>query len=482
MGGTGMMLRFLCLLHALAFVVSEACWDTLPRKWTVDAIYAGYSATRYIGAGSLQINCLGGVINSAGGTPEWRVALVKVENGVLTQMEATSMINSANPYPAKIFNAPSSTTWNLTVFNLNNFRQIYVNLSMDIIESTDPLPVPAPQPVVDYDDETARVAVIYAAAAYAIPEDVLSWNVNESCRAVTKGFELDTLVDGLNYSIYTPFGYIGLDHDRQWIVVALKGTNSTSDTVTDLIQIFSGAFYYQQPCAINEHISGNTHAGFCASYAILQQHNITTRTLELMEKYPEYGVLATGHSLGGALATFFHTDLITVLQASINPHWVNRVVGYTFGQPRIGDARLAPNLPKTLFRVVHADDCIPHLCPCCANGILCLQAATCPYHISQEIWYPKTFMNSSEFYTCSETDAEDPTCSNSQGITLGVQNHLYYMGVQVGSYCYNPKAFAAYREEEMRTLRWKQSMSEDERQRRIVSLRAELVQPSTSHE
>eukprot|EP00659_Diplonema_papillatum_P012137 gene12137-18760_t len=173
MGGTGMMLRFLCLLHALAFVVSEACWDTLPRKWTVDAIYAGYSATRYIGAGSLQINCLGGVINSAGGTPEWRVALVKVENGVLTQMEATSMINSANPYPAKIFNAPSSTTWNLTVFNLNNFRQIYVNLSMDIIESTDPLPVPAPQPVVDYDDETARVAVIYAAAAYAIPEDVL---------------------------------------------------------------------------------------------------------------------------------------------------------------------------------------------------------------------------------------------------------------------------------------------------------------------
>eukprot|EP01064_Diplonema_japonicum_P028261 TRINITY_DN4295_c0_g1_i1.p1 TRINITY_DN4295_c0_g1~~TRINITY_DN4295_c0_g1_i1.p1 ORF type:complete len:466 (+),score=58.52 TRINITY_DN4295_c0_g1_i1:1502-2899(+) len=458
------------LLLAGCFVALAAvpCWESEGERWAPGWIAAGSTAFRPLGAGCLVVDCFGGVVTSTGGAPVWEAMLIAEDSQGNTTHAVTYLMNSSTPYYAKVFNAEATTKWTLAIQNLNHVRQISINVTITVMLSPTPIPVPPPEPV-SYDEPTAKVALVYSSAAYAIPENVKQWDLNQSCRDVTQGFSLVNIFDGLNNSLYTPFGYVGLDYDRAWIVVAFKGTNGTKDTVADLIQIFSGATYYQTKCDINEHISGNTHAGFCPSYKVMQSLGLLSTVLQLMTSNPRFSVLVTGHSLGGALGTLFHADLISTLKAT-NPAWVQRVVSYSFGQPRVGGAGLAFNLPQ-MFRVVHADDCVPHLCPCCASGIQCLQAETCPYHVAQEVWYPRVVMAPENYTMCDPNDGEDPRCSNSQTVTLSVQNHLYYFGMKVGDYCYNPSAYKEYAAREQYTHDWLQSLTPSQKERRIHALR-----------
>eukprot|EP01059_Diplonema_ambulator_P021459 TRINITY_DN3564_c0_g3_i1.p1 TRINITY_DN3564_c0_g3~~TRINITY_DN3564_c0_g3_i1.p1 ORF type:complete len:469 (+),score=97.56 TRINITY_DN3564_c0_g3_i1:43-1449(+) len=460
------------MLLLLSYYTLAQCWDTGGIRWSPDPISAGYEASQSIGVGSLEVDCLGGVVTSAGGSPKWMAALVGVgkEN---VSYSITYLVNSSNPYHARVFNADPSTSWSLVFHNYNNVRQMIVNITYTIKVSKTPFPLPPPSPPLEYDDPTARVAVIYSAAAYAIPENIQQWALNASCMSVTRGFALQKIYDGQNESIFTPFGYVGLDYEREWIVVAFKGTNGTKDTVADLMQIFSGATLYQSNCVINQHISGNTHSGFCSYYQTLQNLGILNDVLQLMQQFQGFAVMTTGHSLGGAIATLFHVDLTTTLQAT-NPSWVYRVIAYSFGQPRVADAGLAFNLPQ-MFRVIHYDDEIPHLCPCCADGIYCQNAETCPYHVSREIWYQQEMIPNSNFTMCNTADGEDPLCSNSLSMPVSLNNHLYYFGIVVGSYCYNPTAYEAYLRKERETAAWLQSLSSEERKKRIASFTNELM-------
>ena len=152
-----------------------------------------------------------------------------------------------------------------------------------------------------------------------------------------------------------------------------------------------------------------------------------------MQQYSDYPVLITGHSLGGALCSLFTLDLTTTLQAT-NPKWLKRLVSYTYGQPRVGDGRLSPDLPL-LFRVTHSSDIIVHLVSCCSNGNSCLDAVTCPLHGSREVWYPNTNMTLNSYKIC-DLSGEDPNCSNSRVPSLSINDHLYYFNVQVGAVWY----------------------------------------------
>ena len=472
-------MRHLQLLLAACCCVTSAfgsnsdtapCWDS-GKTFVTPWVHAGDKATFATGKGYYRVECLGGFVESTGGTPVWSASFVGTEAGKPDiEVPATYLVNSSTPYPERTVNlGTTDTAWSFVIYNANTFREIKATMRLNVTFSTSPFPTPAPAPAPQYSPADAHASVIYSAAAYAPPGEIVRWSLNESCTNATAGFKIARAYDGQEHDIYTPFAYTGIDETREWIVVAFKGTNGTTDTITDLVQIFSGLLQYDWECTINPHITGKTHKGFCLDYQVLQKMGLTTEVLELMKRHPSYKVVSLGHSLGGALAALFLADLATTIEAGPTPSELGRLTGYTYGQPRVGDAALAFNLPHA-FRVTHALDIIPHLVPCCSDGDLCWRRARCPYHMSQEIWYPHTLMSPNSEVICSADNGEDPHCryctspapppplllnfipppfpspkrhsstppppnSNSK-IPRSIPNHLYYFGIHVGSYWY----------------------------------------------
>ena len=86
------------------------------------------------------------------------------------------------------------------------------------------------------------------------------------------------------------------------------------------------------------------------------QDKIFSAVKELMQDYPDYKLIVTGHSLGGALSTICGTDLAILL-----PDVDVRVIN--FGAPRVGNEafkELVESLPNlSITRLVHHMDVVP---------------------------------------------------------------------------------------------------------------------------
>jgi triacylglycerol lipase len=127
---------------------------------------------------------------------------------------------------------------------------------------------------------------------------------------------------------------------RDWpdVVVAFRGTADARNWLTDL------------DCDLwHDAICGRIHRGFhCALESVWD-------ALEGELCSAKCGRLwVTGHSLGGALAMLFAW------------YWDGPIAGvYTFGQPRVGNARFRDNYNfmrgRRTFRVVHGDDIVPRV-------------------------------------------------------------------------------------------------------------------------
>lgn len=129
--------------------------------------------------------------------------------------------------------------------------------------------------------------------------------------------------------------------------------------------------------------------------------------------------MVTGHSLGGALAAFASIDLHK------NIGVVNQV--YTFGQPRIGNYKMAQFMSSAIpntNRIIDYADIVPHLPPSNLDFL----------HYGHEIWYNPRGMQS--YRICN---SEDSKCSNSISATsLSVDDHdmKNYLKLKVGMNIY----------------------------------------------
>ena len=69
--------------------------------------------------------------------------------------------------------------------------------------------------------------MVYAGAAYCSAGRVATWStMNEVCQERTSSFEVGATVEAqpINAQLTQEyFGYMGVDHDRQWVVAAFKG-------------------------------------------------------------------------------------------------------------------------------------------------------------------------------------------------------------------------------------------------------------------
>lgn len=147
-------------------------------------------------------------------------------------------------------------------------------------------------------------------------------------------------------------GYVGADPVRSEIVVAFRGTKSVRNWVADLD-------FGTDDCddlPVPEGSDCKVHSGFNEAW-----NQVKNSTLALVDAarqaYPNYTVVATGHSLGGAVATIAAAHL----RAAGTPSAL-----YTFGSPRVGNQGFVDFVaaqPGPQFRVTHANDPVPRVPP-----------------------------------------------------------------------------------------------------------------------
>jgi hypothetical protein len=93
-----------------------------------------------------------------------------------------------------------------------------------------------------------------------------------------------------------------------------------------------------------------------------------------------------------------------------------------FGSPRVGDSTFATPFENAFrgrsWRVTHDHDIVPHV-PLVAMDF---------HHVNTEVWYP-----TDNTYQICNGSGEDPDCSNSNHITLSIEDHLVYLGINLRS-------------------------------------------------
>lgn len=141
------------------------------------------------------------------------------------------------------------------------------------------------------------------------------------------------------------FGFILESKDS--IIVAFRGTQTDSDWMID--SLVNQRSY---PYACN---GGNVHNGFLSIYESCRDTIMDTLTSLSSHKT----LFATGHSLGGALAT------LHILDARINTSF-SRYALYNFASPKVGDLAFRNYYKMQVtssFRLVNLFDVVPLLPP-----------------------------------------------------------------------------------------------------------------------
>ncbi|ONM34741.1 alpha/beta-Hydrolases superfamily protein [Zea mays] len=166
------------------------------------------------------------------------------------------------------------------------------------------------------------------------------------------------------------------------------------------------------------------HRGFYSAY-----HNTTLRDgvvsgiQRTRKAYGDIPIMITGHSMGGAMASFCALDLV------VN-YGLDGVNLMTFGQPRIGNAAFASYfktyLPQAI-RVTHAHDIVPHLPP-----YFSFFPQKTYHHFPREVWTHNIGLGTLVYPVekiCDDS-GEDPTCCRSVSGS-SVRDHIYYLGVSM---------------------------------------------------
>jgi len=160
-------------------------------------------------------------------------------------------------------------------------------------------------------------------------------------------------------------GIVALDSTTESIVLAFRGSHSVRNWLTNF-----AADQRNVPWCSGCRI----HQGFYSAY--LDEAAIISSTLiRLQRENPTYRIVATGHSLGGALAQIAATDL------RIKGY---EVTTYTYGSPRLGNDKLCKFMSEQTagknYRVTHLDDPVPRL-PLMLMGY---QHISPEYHIARD--------------------------------------------------------------------------------------------------
>ncbi|PUZ66283.1 hypothetical protein GQ55_3G295800 [Panicum hallii var. hallii] len=267
-----------------------------------------------------------------------------------------------------------------------------------------------------YDPALARTLAEYTSAVYTADlTQLFTWTC-ERCGDLTEGFEVIELIVDVKNCLQ---GYVGFAKGMNAVIVVFRGTqeNSIQNWIEDLFWKQLDLDYPVMPEA-------KVHSGFYSAY-----HNTTLRdgVVRGIQKtrgvYGNIPIMVTGHSMGGAMASFCALDLVVNFG-------LKDVTLLTFGQPRIGNAVFASNfkghLPNAI-RVTNAHDIVPHLPPYYRYF-----PQKTYHHFPREVWIHNVGLGTFEYSIeeiCDDS-GEDPTCSRSVSGN-SVQDHIHYLGISM---------------------------------------------------
>jgi hypothetical protein len=159
--------------------------------------------------------------------------------------------------------------------------------------------------------------------------------------AVTVSASFSGLLTGIG-------GFVAVDNARKDIILSIRGSNNVRNFITDVV-------FAVVPC--NDLVSGClVHAGFNQAWKEIEKA-ATAAVSAAAAANPDYRIVATGHSLGGAVSSIAAAYLRKLsLPVDI----------YNYGSPRVGNGKFAQFVTDQAgfeFRVTHVDDPVPRLPP-----------------------------------------------------------------------------------------------------------------------
>ncbi|KAH7676772.1 Triacylglycerol lipase protein [Dioscorea alata] len=267
-----------------------------------------------------------------------------------------------------------------------------------------------------YNSTLARILVEYASAVYMTDlTELFTWTCSR-CNDMTEGFEMVELIVDVQNCLQA---FVGIAHDLNAIVIAFRGTQERSiqNWIEDLFWKQLDLNYPEMPDAM-------VHHGFYSAY-----HNTSLRPAilnaveRIMDLYGDIRVMVTGHSMGGAMASFCALDL------TVN-YGIKDIQLMTFGQPRIGNTAFASyfgkHVPHTV-RVTNGHDMVPHLPPYYSYF-----PSKTYHHFAREVWLHNIGLGSLVYLVEKVCDGsgEDPHCSRSVSGS-SISDHTMYYGIEL---------------------------------------------------
>ncbi|KAF0547200.1 alpha/beta-hydrolase [Gigaspora margarita] len=211
----------------------------------------------------------------------------------------------------------------------------------------------------------------------------------------------------------TAYAMITRNSKYKEIVVTFRGTINFGNAIKDIEATQCPYGFESTTIPTHFQLGGSlVHFGFYTAFLTFQ-HQLRDVITESIKQYPDYNLVVTGHSLGGALASFAALDLKQSVEGA-NPCL------YTYGEPRIGNSVFASFMDKTLDtmkRVVNQADVVPQVPPKVNYK-----------HHEGEIWIANTIAN--EAVKCSGN--ENKFCSSSIPLEYwnAIDHHGPYWGIR----------------------------------------------------
>lgn len=241
---------------------------------------------------------------------------------------------------------------------------------------------------------TAEAMVSYAAAVTCADAALLTqWSCKlcESGRPPLAAPPALTDVSVAKDAEHVNQALVGYDAASRRVVVSFRGSVDASQWIFDLDVV--PVARYCRGCLV--------HQGFALAWGGLAGE-VVPAVRRLVALRNASSIYFTGHSLGAAMAV--HAALDPVLGGMGVP-----LYGYTFGQPRVGNAAFAAFADARLsswFRVVNYKDPVPQ-CPKAPSALF--------RHMATEVFFfepPRPGSAPGPFRVCSRTDGEDPGCQD----------------------------------------------------------------------
>jgi len=244
-----------------------------------------------------------------------------------------------------------------------------------------------------YDLNTANTGVWLSGAAYCKKEEYPTMELS----GPANGFQYyETIYDKSTDLL----GYTGINSNTQDIFIVFRGSSSMKNWLDD-------AKVIQVPYTTFPECNCKVHTGFYKSVQNVYQQ-VHSSVNDILDVYPNYNIIVTGHSYGAAVAQLVAMELLA-------DDIVSTV--YNYGQPRIGNkeyAEFVNNVPIDMWRFTHYKDMIPHVPP--ITGLHY-------YHSCREVYEDEN----NNLRICSDTDGEDETCADQFALyqTDTTDHHTY---------------------------------------------------------